>query len=222
MLRLAHDVGSAGRVTGIDVSRPMLAVAEARVRAASLANATLLRADAATHPFAPATVDLAFSRFGVMFFDDSVAAFANVRRALTSNGRLAFVCWRGLDENPWFYVPRNAVLPLVTPPPEADPNAPGPMAFADPDRVRRILMEAGYESVTVDPFDTRVTLGARERAVDFLLDIGPAARLLANADAATCAAAAERIDDAARAHETANGVTFGAALWLVRASRKTD
>ena len=162
-LRLAREVGNAGRIVGVDVSQPMLAVAEARVRAASLDNVTLLRADAATHPFEPASFELAFSRFGVMFFDDAIAALSNVRAALAPNGRLAFVCWRGLDENPLFHVPRNAVLPLVPAPPDASPDDPGPMAFADPGRVRRVLTAAGFGNVAVDTFDTHMTLGARGR-----------------------------------------------------------
>ena len=156
----------------------MLAVARSRVRAAELANVDLVLADASTHAFEPATFDLAFSRFGVMFFDEPVAAFANVRRALRTNGRIAFACWRSLGENPWFAVPRAAVLALVSAPPKADPQAPGPLAFADPDRVRRILINAEFDDVRIDAFDTELTLGSRASAVELLLQVGPASRLL--------------------------------------------
>jgi SAM-dependent methyltransferase len=218
VLGLARGVGSGGRVVGVDVSEPMLAVAESRVRAAGLTNVTLLLSDASSHPFEPATFDLAFSRFGVMFFENPVEAFANIRRALRPDGRIGFVCWRGLGENPWFHVPLDAVLPLVPKPPKPDPEAPGPMAFADPDRVRRVLAGAGYRNVRIDAFDTRVSLGARANAVDFLLQIGPASRLLEGADAGTRATAAERIAEALRSYETADGVTFDVAVWVVGAS----
>jgi SAM-dependent methyltransferase len=217
VLGLARGVGSGGRVVGVDVSQPMLAVAESRVRDAELTNVTLLLSDASNHPFEPATFDLAFSRFGVMFFENPVDAFANIRRALRPQGRIAFACWRTLGENPWFHVPRDAVLPLVPPPPKLDPEAPGPMSFADPDRVQRVLANAGYRDVQIDAFDTRVSLGAPANAVDLLLQIGPASRLLDGTDSATRATAAERIAEAVRRHETVDGVAFGAAIWVVRA-----
>jgi SAM-dependent methyltransferase len=218
VLGLARGVGSGGRVVGVDVSQPMLAVAESRVRAAGLTNVELLLSDASNHPFEPATFDLAFSRFGVMFFENPVDAFANIRRALGPHGRVAFVCWRPLAENPWFQVPRDAVLPLVPNPPKPDPEAPGPMSFADPDRVRRVLAGAGFGDVRIAAFDTRVSLGATANAVDFLLQIGQASRLLEGADPGTRAKAAERLAEAVRLYENDDGVAFGAAVWLVRAS----
>lgn len=218
LLGLSRDVGIGGRVVGVDVSQPMLAVAASRVREAELANVELVLADAATHAFGDATFDLAFSRFGVMFFDDPIAALANIRRSLRPNGRVAFACWRSLGENPWFRIPRDAVLPFVPAPVAPDPEAPGPLAFADPDRIRRILNSAGYRDVRIDPFDPHLPLGTRARAVDFLLQIGPASRLLDGVDAATHAAAARRLEEALSAHETSGTITLGAGTWLVRAS----
>jgi SAM-dependent methyltransferase len=218
VLGLARGVGSSGRVVGVDVSQPMLAVAESRVRAAELTNVTLLLSDASNHAFEPATFDFAFSRFGVMFFENPADAFANVRRALRPHGRIAFVCWRSLGENPWFRVPRDAVLPLVPEPPKLDPEAPGPMSFADPDRVRRVLAAAGYRDVRIDAFDTRVSLGEKANAIDFLLQIGPASRLLDGADPGTRAKAGERIAEALRLYETTGGIELDAAIWVVSAS----
>src|ERR1700722_16858165 len=131
-LELARRVGPGGGVLGVDISAPMLGVARERAAAEGLAQAGFL------------PVDGAFSRFGVMFFEDPVAAFANIRAAVSPRGRLAFVCWRALAENPWMTVPMAAILPLLpAPPPAQTPGAPGPFAFADRDRLFAILRDAG-------------------------------------------------------------------------------
>ena len=137
-LMLAERVGPGGRVLGADISAPMLALARQRAEAAGLAQASFIQADAQTHAFEPA--DGVFSRFGVMFFADPAAAFANLRAALTERGRVVFVCWRALEHNPWMGVPVAAIAPLLPQAPQApQPGAPGPFAFADGDRVHAIL-----------------------------------------------------------------------------------
>ena len=118
VLALAEAVGPSGRVLGVDVSRPLLEVAERRAAQAGLVQARFLLADAATHAFAPGGVELVFSRFGVMFFADPAGAFRNIRTALRTGGRLAFVCWQPLAANPWVRVPLEALRPLL-PSPEA-------------------------------------------------------------------------------------------------------
>ncbi len=136
-LDFARAVGANGRVVGIDISGPMLAEGERRAKAADLANIDWHEADPAT-----ATLDeydLLISAFGVMFFGDRVAAFANMRRSATPNARLALVCWRTLSENPWMEVPMKAVAPHLPPRPKPVPNAPGMFAFADPDHVTEVL-----------------------------------------------------------------------------------
>ena len=100
VLELARAVGPTGRVVGVDVSRPMLELASARAQAQGLSTVTLHLADAATYPFRAAEFDLAFSRFGIMFFGDPVSAFANVRRSLRAGGRFAGLVWRPLADNP--------------------------------------------------------------------------------------------------------------------------
>ena len=95
----------ASHVTGLDISEPMLNVA--RQRAEGLANVDFVNADAAAFR-TDTPYDLLFSRFGVMFFGDPTAAFANLRRAARPGGRLAFVCWRPIGENPWMQAPLHA------------------------------------------------------------------------------------------------------------------
>jgi SAM-dependent methyltransferase len=124
-------------------------------------------------PLEASRYDAAFSRFGVMFFADPVAAFANVLRALKPTGRLSFVCWRPLSENPWMHVPLEAARSLLPPASPSDPTAPGPFAFANPDRVRSILTAAGFSRIAIDPFDTPIGGADLAQTVDLALRIGP-------------------------------------------------
>jgi ubiquinone/menaquinone biosynthesis C-methylase UbiE len=187
LLELAELVGPRGHVLGVDISEPMLE--RARERVAGQAVVELCCADAQTHPFPPADFDAAFSRFGVMFFEDASRAFANVGRALRTQGRLAFVCWQDLALNPWADLPLRAVLPVLGPDASPDlmrPGRPGPFYFADVDRVRTILSTAGFADVQIDRFEQPLHLGGAmtlEQAVSYCRQIGPAARAMADAAA---------------------------------------
>jgi len=220
LLEIARLVAPSGSVSGVDVSKPMLDFAAERARGSELTNAAFVLADAATHPLPEGSFDLAFSRFGVMFFDDPVAAFANIRRALRRTGRLSFVCWRGMPDNPWFGVPLEAAKTCLPPQAPADPDAPGPLAFADPERVRRILQEAGYADIALERRDVMMSLGGAtslEAAADFTMQLGHVSRALGGADDSTRAAARAAILEALREHQTPQGVFLGAGLWFVSA-----
>jgi len=175
-LGVAALVGAQGRVVGADVSAPMLEVA--RKRAAGLKNVTFLKADAATAdlhgPF-----DVLISRFGVMFFDDPIAAFTHLRHALKPVGRFAFVCWQTVAENPWAYLPaqaaRKAIGADTTP---TDPHAPGPFAFGDRERLKGILRAAGFDDLIIKGFEAPMYLGSSPRsAAEGVTRIGPASRI---------------------------------------------
>ncbi len=142
-----------GEVTGLDVSAMLLEIAKADAEAKGLANVAFSQADAQVHDFTGAGFDVLFSRFGVMFFDDPQAAFANLRTALKPGGRLAFCCWRGPQENLYLSLAMRSVSHLLPPLPSADPLAPGPMAFADPDRLNHILAGAGFTDIRIEPLD---------------------------------------------------------------------
>ena len=218
-LALAGQVGAHGSVTGVDVSSPMLAVARKRIEAEALAQASVTQADAQTHPFAPAAADAVFSRFGVMFFEDPTAAFANIRKGLKPGGRLAFVCWRPFAENPWMAVPLAAAQPLFAEPaPPADPLAPGPFAFADPERVRGILAGAGFTDIALTPQDKAIGAPDLDQAVETALKVGPlGARLREAPHLAGAVVAAVR--EALAAHATPEGVRLASATWIVTARR---
>jgi SAM-dependent methyltransferase len=181
-LELAERVGARGAVTGVDVSAPMLERAQAAAREAGLSNVSFRRADVQVHEFSPSAYDLAFSRFGVMFFEDPVAAFRNVRRALAPTGRLAFICWQSPQQNPWLVVPTMAAMQHLTVEMPSDPHAPGPFAFADGERVRGILEAAGFCDVRAEDLrrDFEIRGGVAD-ALELLLRLGPVERPFAEA-----------------------------------------
>lgn len=214
-LELARRVGPQGFVTAADISEPMLAVAKARAAAAGLGWTEFLLADAQTHAFAP--VDGAFSRFGSMFFADPVAAFANIRKAIRPGGRLALVVWRAAAENPWMSAPMTAVAPLLSvPPAPPNPLAPGPFAFADRERLRGILAEAGFARIAIEPHDQAIGWSDVETALRMALRIGPAAAAMRdNPDRRP--AMMDAVRAVLAAHAGPDGVRMGSATWIVRA-----
>jgi SAM-dependent methyltransferase len=217
-LLLRERIGSEGAVTGIDISAPNLGVARARAHAA-MADVAFVEGDASAYEFQP-VFDLAYSRFGVMFFADPMAAFANIRKALGREGRLAFVCWRTFKENEWAFAPYNAARDLLPPQEPMDPHAPGPFAFADAERVRSLLEQAGFADVMVRPHDTTVNLGASiDDAVAEALTIGPLARAAAELDEAARQKIREAISPVLGRYRTPYGITPPAAIWLVSARR---
>jgi SAM-dependent methyltransferase len=221
-LELARRVGPSGQVLGVDISAPMLARARERARAAGRGHVAFVEADAQTHRFEPATMDVCFSRFGVMFFADPVAAFANLSIALRPGGRLGFVCWQALPDNPWVAVPLMAAARHVTLPVPASPDAPGPFAFADAARVRDILARAGLGGVEIADHRATLTVGGSgglDQAVDFLLQIGPSGAALRGADPALRTTVAAAMRDALASYHTPQGVRLAGAAWIVTARR---
>lgn len=219
---IARRVGPSGTATGIDVSGPMLALAREGARAEGVANVVFEQVDAQTAALPAASFDVLFSRFGVMFFDDPPAAFANLRRALAPGARLVFVCWRGLRENPWMSVPLAAAAKHLTITPPA-PGAPGPLAFADPRLVHDILGGAGFKGISIEALDELLTIGgpaALEDTVDFLTKIGPAARALREADPEMIPVVREAIREAVTPYHGVNGLCMAGAAWLVTAKNE--
>lgn len=217
-LALALAVGPEGRVLGADISRPMLEVANKRIATAELAQAMVIDADAQAEDFGEGQWDALYSRFGVMFFADPLAAFANLAAALKPGGRLAFVCWRPLKENPWMTAPLGAVLKHVPPPEPTDPLAPGPFAFSDPERVRGILAGAGFSDITLTPHDEAIGGNPLEDALVVARKVGPAARLIAeNPDQREAIVASLRETLAAK--DGPDGVWFDSATWIVTARK---
>ncbi|WP_247539202.1 class I SAM-dependent methyltransferase [Ralstonia pseudosolanacearum] len=221
-LALAARVGAGGQVLGVDISEPLI------VRARALAQqdmpALFQVADASSAELPEGAFDVLFSRFGVMFFDDPIAAFAHMRRALRPGGRVAFVCWRGAAENDWVRLPMGALMGIVPPSALPDPEAPGPFSFGDRGRVARILTAAGFTDIAIAPFDASVPFGeggtrnaAIDDAVKMTLEVGPLSRALAGQpdDIRARASAAVRAAFAGLPGE--RSVMINGAAWIVMA-----
>jgi SAM-dependent methyltransferase len=217
-LALAPKVGPTGHVLGVDISAPMLA------RAKQLASPGLpvdfVLADATVYPFEPASFDVLVSRFGVMFFADPALSFANMRGALRPSGRLTFACWREPRENPFFMAALQAVYKHVPKLPQLGPEDPGPFSFASEPRVRRVLGEAGFTVIAMEPCDLSLDVAVGRglnAAVETALEIGPAARALAEQPPDLVAAATTSIREALAQFAHGQSVMLGASIWIVTA-----
>ncbi|WP_315798456.1 class I SAM-dependent methyltransferase [Bradyrhizobium sp. SZCCHNRI3043] len=217
-IALAGQVAPGGHVLGVDISAPMLE--RARAVAPAGLPAEFVLADATVHPFAPASFDLLVSRFGVMFFADPVASFANIRRALKPGGRVVFACWREPKANPWMIAPLQAVYRHVPKLPEMAPDDPGPFAFASEARVTRILGEAGFSDVALEThalsLDVAIGKGL-DAAVQSAFEIGPASRALEGHPQETRDAARQSVRELLTQYVRGDSVTLAGSIWLVTA-----
>ncbi len=217
---LADAVGPEGSVTGIDVSRPMLQRATARASTIPELNLRFIEADAQHHPLPAGRFDVLMSRFGVMFFDDPVAAFANLHAATKPGGRLGFAAWRDRRDNPWATTPARVVRPYVELPPTPAPNSPGQFGFADADFVADVLGRAGWDDVAIERFDTEVAVGRDPAdAADFLIEMGPAGPALAEAGAEIRQKARDDLHAALAPQARPGGVHMAFSIWIVTARR---
>jgi len=220
VLELAARVGPSGHVLGADIADASVARARERIAAAGLRHAELISADVSTHAFAPDSVDLAFSRLGVMFFDDPTAAFANVRRAMKLKGRVALAVFRTAGENPWPSAPIAAVRHLLPPIPTPGPEEPGPFSWADPARVHRILEGAGFREVSLTAVDTPMQLagaGGAAEAAEFATLFGPLTRILPDLPPERHQAVRSALEGFFRGHAGPQGIVLPSAFWVVQA-----
>ncbi len=216
-LAMARRLGPTGVCLGVDVSAPLVAAARARAAAQDLNNARFVEADAQTHDPGAERFDAIVSRFGVMFFADFDAAFANLRRSARPGAGLVFVCWRGPADNPLAHLPMQAAAPLLPPQPEPDMQAPGRFAFADPGRVRGILARTGWHDVVIEPLDVPTPI-ALDELITMSMKMGPVTVALRDQSDAV-RSEVERAVRTRLAEEAEHGVVkMVAACWLVTAS----
>jgi SAM-dependent methyltransferase len=218
--RTTREAGwAAGSAFGVDVSDAAVERAREIARAEGLRNVTFERADAQVHPFPPEQFDLVISRFGTMFFDDPVAAFGNIRRALRPGGRLVMLVWQAGDRNEWNVAIHQALAGQGESTAE---NPPGldPFTLADPATVERILTAAGFADIDFADVREPVFYGADVAAalawVRFFTCTNNA---LSRLDAAGVELAIERLREMFAAHLADDGVWFDSRAWLITANR---
>jgi SAM-dependent methyltransferase len=217
--RACAELAVDGRALGVDLSTAMLARARQQAADANLANVDFERADAQVHPFERGWADLVVSRFGVMFFDDPVAAFVNISHSMKPGARLALVVWQELPRNEWITVPRDALamgrdlaLPVA--------GAPGPFGLADREQARTILERAGFGQVVFDDVGVSFSLGAdADEAFDIAQGIGIVKGLLDGLEGEQLARALDALRAALAAHDTGSGVALDSRIWVISAVR---
>ena len=215
-LSMAARLGPAGLCLGVDISGPLVAAAQARAAAERVPSAAFLQADAQTHGFEASRFDAVISRFGVMFFDDPAAAFANIRRAARPEAKLAFVAWRTPAENPFMTtaaVAAAAFLPNLRAP---APGAPGPFGLADGDRTRRILDASGWKQIEIRPIDVPSAVAEKD-LLTYVTRLGPVGLALRDVDETTRARTTDALRAAFDPYVQDGAARFTAACWLVTA-----
>jgi SAM-dependent methyltransferase len=213
-LAIASRLGAAARCVGVDISEPLIAAARARATRDGL-DAAFICADAQTHAFPVATFDAIVSRFGVMFFEDPVLAFANLRRTARTDASLRVIVWRSAADNPFMIAAERAAAPLLPDLPPRRTDAPGQFAFADPQRVHAILADGGWTAIDIQPIDVACTLEGPD--LDrYLTRLGPVGLLLQEADDRTRDRVREVVRAGVAPYVDGSGA-FTAACWLVDA-----
>ncbi|MEV2213547.1 methyltransferase domain-containing protein [Streptomyces sp. NPDC050997] len=214
-LAVAERLGPAGSCVGVDISEPMITAARKRAEQAEVP-VSFIQADAQEHSFEPAGFDAIISRFGVMFFEDSVRAFSNLRRAAKDGARLRFITWRGPAENPFMTTAERAAAPLLPDLPARRPDQPGQFALADSDRIHRILVESGWTGIDIRPVDVTCALPEKE-LVGYFTRFGPLGLVLPEVDERTRAQLVETVRAAFDTFVQGTEVRFTAACWMVGA-----
>lgn len=214
-LAAARLLGPQGRCVGVDISEPLIAAARASAEREGTP-AGFICADAQTHAFEPASFDLIMSRFGVMFFDDPVLAFANLRRAARDDAELHVIAWRSAAENPFMTTAERAAAPLLPNMPARQPGAPGQFAFADRHRVSAILERSGWAEIDIRPIDVACTLPEKD-LVGYFSRLGPLGLVLQDADERTRMQVIETVRPAFDPYVHGAEVRFTGACWMVGA-----
>jgi SAM-dependent methyltransferase len=217
-LALGGRVGTSGEILAADLSRPMLNKAIERANVSAEHPITFVEADAQVHSFPTATFDAVYSRFGVMFFDDPIAAFRNIRKAVRPGGRMAYVCWADRKANPWIRIPAGAAktcLDLPAPPPD---DAPGQFSMENEGRVQQILHDAGWSDIGLERFTVDGSIGSDAAdAARFITKMGPMSEPFALADSDTQNKTLQVIEEALTPYSNDSGVTLGFSTWIVSA-----
>lgn len=214
-LALKRKLGNEATCVGVDISEPMLELARARATEAGLP-VSFVRADAEQYAFEPASFDMLTSRFGVMFFADSVRAFENLRHAARENAELCVIAWRGASENPFMTAAEQAVAPILPSLPARDLDGPGQFHFADSNRVRQILVDSGWTAIDIRPLDIECSFPEPE-LMRYVTRLGPLGRIVRDLDEETKARVLGAVRPAFAPYIRGGTVRFNAACWQIGA-----
>lgn len=225
-LEWASRLDADSKITGIDISEPMLSLArdlKTANQSALQAEVEFVMGDASDSLFPNETFDAIYSRFGVMFFADPTTAFATLRETLKPEGQLGFVCWQSPALNPFFTAPLQAALSVLPQPPSAKPGAPGPFGLADKNMITNVLSDGGFRELIITPLELQLSVGGSlsfDAIFEELIQIGPAAALIAESDPSLKDRAREAVYKSLfEFYSSGNGVAFEANFWLVNARR---
>jgi len=214
-LAIARSLGADGACTGLDVSEPMLALARARAEQEGL-RIRFIRADAQTYAFEPAAFDMLVSRFGVMFFDDPVEAFANLRRAAAPGAALRMIAWRSAAENAFMTTAERAAAPVLPNLPPRRPDGPGQFAFGNRSHVEHTLARSGWHAIDIVPIDIPCSVPA-DQLQTYVTRLGPVGQLLPELDEHTREDVIRTVTAAFDQYIQDGHVRFTAACWMLRA-----
>ena len=215
-LAAAKQGGERGSCLGIDISEPLIATARARASRLGVAAAIFARGDGQTYPFEPQSFDAIVSRFGIMFFDDPVAAFRNLRAAARPGARLACVAWRSADENAFMTTAERAARNILPDFPQRDESAPGQFAFARRERVQEILEASGWQDIDIRAIDVPCEMPRRDLGI-YVTRMGPLGAVFDTLDQQEKAEIAPRIEAAFEPFVDGERVRFTAACWMMKA-----
>jgi SAM-dependent methyltransferase len=224
-LELGRLVGPAGEVLGLDCTSAFLEIAECEREQAGALNVRYELGDAEVHPLAPQSYDMAYARFGVMFFESAVRALRNVHRALVPGGSVCLIVWRGLADNPAWGAAKDVVRKyLPAPGAGAATCGPGPFSWADEETDRRMLVAAGFSDVDLfERSDLPMCVGRSvEEAIDYQLLVGPSGEVVREAgDEGRRSLPEIRAELAAlfRPYARPDGVYMDSSTWLIRARK---
>jgi ubiquinone/menaquinone biosynthesis C-methylase UbiE len=219
---LANRVGPSGRVVGVDISAPQLQNARKHAEAFGNPMIEFHNQDVATFPFASGTFDRAFSRFGVMFFAEPVDAFVHIRFGMKPGGRIAFVCWQSAEQNPWNTLAATVASQYLPPPAPLGPEDPSPYAFRDPNRVNRILSEAGFDGIEIASVERKLIFEPDVTGtVEQLMQYGMMASAIAQASEDIRERIKADLGEAIQGYQTSDGVMIDGAAWMVTAECPT-
>ena len=217
-IALAELVGQNGNVTGLDISAPLLELARQKAGANQLID--FIQADAQSHQFTAPYYDLVISRFGVMFFENPLKAFTNIRGAMRQNGRLSFVCWAPFQENEFFTLPLQIVQTHTKQMFDNPGKEPGPFAFSDADYLDDVLNKAGFQRISIAKKSVEISNdGSPEEDADLMMEIGFGGRALRSAepDDATIKAVRDDFIAQSQAHFDGSKISYDGTIYLVNA-----